>query len=150
VRAGRYETQFSNQKEVLKMKKVLSGMVILGLMSSASAMAAGSDELWEMTTKMSMRGMDMPAMTHNSCLPKGGAYKPEKSRQQENCEMTDIKVSGNKTTWKMHCSGKDAMDGSGEVIRSADKMNGTMKLSMKNGEMTQVISGKRIGSCQAK
>ena len=132
------------------MKKVLAGIVILGLMSSASAMAAGSDELWEITTKMSMQGMDMPAMTQNSCLAKGGAYKPEKSRQQENCEITDIKVSGNKTTWKMHCSGKDAVDGNGEVTRSADKMNRMMKLSMKHGEMVQVISGKRIGTCQAK
>lgn len=69
-------------------------MVILGLMSSASAMAAGSGELWEITTKMSMRSMDMPAMTQNSCLPKGGAYTPEKSRQQENCDITDIKMSG--------------------------------------------------------
>lgn len=132
------------------MKKVLAGIVILGLMNSASVMAEGSDELWEITTKMSMQGMDMPAMTQSSCLAKGGAYKPEKSRQQENCEITNVKVSGNKTTWKMHCSGKDAMDGSGEVTRSADKLHGMMKLSMENGEMAQVISGKRIGTCQAK
>lgn len=132
------------------MKKLLSVMAILGLMSSASVLAAASDEMWEMTTKMDMPGIAMPGMTQTTCLPKGGAYKPEKSQQQQNCEMTDLKVSGNKTSWKMHCSGKDAMDGSGEVTRTADTMNGTMKMSMKNGEMTQVISGKRVGTCQAK
>lgn len=132
------------------MKKVLAGIAILSLMGSASAIAAGSDELWEMTTKMDMPGMSMPAMTHTSCLPKGGAYKPEKDQQQKNCVMTDLKVSGNKTNWKMHCSGKDAMDGSGEVTRTADTMKGTMKMAMQNMQMTQVITGKRVGTCQAK
>jgi hypothetical protein len=131
------------------MEKTLSAMAIIGLLGAASATAASGGELWEITTKMSMLGMDMPGMTQNSCQPKGGAYKPEKSRQRENCEITDMKVSGNKTTWKMHCPGKDAVDGSGEVIRGTDKLNGTMKLSMKNGEMTETILGKRIGTCQA-
>lgn len=132
------------------MKTLIVGVALLGVMSSASVMAAGSDELWEMSTKMDMPGMDMPMMTQTSCLPKGGAYKPYKSQQQKNCEMTDIKVSGNKTSWKMHCSGKDAMDGSGEVTRSADTMAGTLKMSMNNVQMTQIISGKRVGTCQAK
>lgn len=122
-------------------------MGMLGLMSSACAMAAGSGDLWEITTKMSMQGMDMPAMTQQSCMSQG-TYKPEKSRQRENCEISDVKASGNKTTWKMECPGKDAVHGAGEVTRSADRLNGTMKLSMRNGEMTQVISGRRIGACQ--
>jgi hypothetical protein len=132
------------------MNKSLSGMALLGLMISAPVMAAGSDELWEMTVKMDTPGMSMPAMTHNSCLPKGAAYKPEKDQQQKNCEVTDLKVSGTKTSWKMHCTGKDAMDGSGEVTRTADTINGSMKMSMQDMQMTQVISGKRIGTCQAK
>jgi hypothetical protein len=132
------------------MKKLLAGMALLGVMNSVSVWAAGSDELWEMTTKMDMQGMAMPATTQTSCLPKGGAYQPEKSPQQKNCEMTDIKVSGNTTRWKMHCSGKDAMDGSGEVIRTADTMHGTMKMAMQGMQMTQSISGKRVGACQAK
>jgi hypothetical protein len=132
------------------MKKLLSGMAIFGLMSSAPAMAAGSDESWEMTNKMDMPGMEMPGMTQTVCLPKGAAYQPVKEPQQKNCEITDLKVSGNKTSWKMHCSGKDAMEGSGEVTRSADNMHGTMKMSMQNMQMTQIISGKRVGTCQAK
>jgi hypothetical protein len=130
-------------------KKLPSGFAILGLLGSASVMAAGSDELWELTTKMDMPGMSMPSVTHTSCLPKGAAYKPDRNQQQKNCEMTDIKVSGNKTSWKIHCSGKDAMDGVGEMTRTADTMKGTMKMSMMNGQMTQVISGKRVGTCQA-
>ena len=132
------------------MKALLSGVILLAAVCSASAWAAGSDELWEMTTKMDMPGMAMPAMTATVCLPKGGAYKPGKVPHQKNCEMSDLKVSGNKTSWKMHCSGRDAMDGSGEVTRTANSMKGMMKLSSKDVQMTQDISGKRVGTCQAK
>lgn len=132
------------------MKELLSGMVLLAVMNSTSALAAGSDELWKMTTKMDMPGMPMPEVTQTVCLPKGAGYKPGKVPHQKHCEMTDLKVSGDKTSWKMHCSGRDAMEGSGEVTRSADTMNGSMKLSSKDIQMTQVISGKRVGACQAK
>ena len=132
------------------MRGLLSGMVLLAAMSSTSALAAGSDELWEMTTKMDMPGMPMPAVTQTVCLRKGESYKPGKVPHQKNCEMTGLKVSGNKTTWKMHCSGRDAMDGSGEVTRTEKTMKGSMKLSSKDIQMTQTISGKRIGACQAK
>jgi len=55
------------------MKKILSGMVALGLLGSFQAMAAGSDELWAVTSKMDMQGMpmDMPGQTSNVCLKKG-------------------------------------------------------------------------------
>jgi len=132
------------------MKKILSGMVLWAAASATSAMAAGSDELWEMTTKVDMTGMSMPAMTEKVCLPKETGYKPGKVPHQKNCEMTDHKVSGDTTSWKMHCSGKDAMDGSGEVIRRGNTLKGTMKMSSRGIQMTQVISGKRVGTCQAK
>ena len=132
------------------MKALSSGIILLAAVSTASAWAAGSDELWEMTTKMDMPGMPMPAMTETVCLPKGGAYKPGKVPHQKNCEMSDLKVSGNKTSWKVHCPGRDAMDGSGEVTRTANSMKGMMKLSSKEIQMTQDISGKRVGTCQAK
>ena len=132
------------------MKKLFLGMVMSGVVISASVWAAGSDELWEMKTKMDMPGMAMPEMAHTVCLPKGGAYKPEKSPQEKNCEMSDMKVSGSKTSWKMKCTGKDAMEARGEVTRTADSMNGTIKMSMKDMQMTQNISGKRVGTCQEK
>ena len=132
------------------MKKILFGVTLLGAMSPAFVWATGSDELWEMTTKMDMPGMAMPGMTHTFCLPKGGAYKPDKNPQEKNCEMTDVNVSGNTTKWKMRCTGKDAMEGSGEMTRTADTMRGTTKMAMKGMKMTQVMSGKRVGACQAK
>ena len=129
------------------MKNLFFCMLALGLMSSASVLAAGNDELWEMTTKMDMMGMSMPGATQKTCMKKESGYQPGKSEQNKNCEMVDVKVSGNTTKWKMHCTGENAMEGSGEMTRTADTMNGTVKMSMKRGEMVQVISGKRVGTC---
>jgi len=132
------------------MRKLLAGMLFLAVAYPASVWAAGSDELWEMSTKTDMPGMPMPEVTQKVCLVGGEAYKPGKVPHQKNCKMTDIVVSGDKTTWKIHCPGREAMNGSGEVTRTANTMKGTMKLSSKNIQMTQVFSGKRIGICQAK
>lgn len=132
------------------MKTLLFGMTLLVAASPASAWAAGSDELWEMTTRADMPGMPMPAVTETVCLAKGAGYKPGKVPHQRNCEVTDLKVSGSKTSWKVHCSGRDPLQGSGEVTRTANTMKGTVKLSSREIQMTQDISGKRVGNCQAK
>ncbi len=132
------------------MKKLLLGMALLSVMISASVWAADSDELWEIKTRMNL-GMKVQAVTNKVCLPKGEAYMPEKSPQDKNCEITDVKVTGNKTTtWKMHCSGEDATDTVGEVTRTKDAIKGTMQTTMKDGNLKQIISGKLVGVCQAK
>lgn len=134
------------------MKELLSGMVLLAMVSSASVWAEGSDELWEVKAKMDMGisipGMQMPAVTNTVCLAKGGEYKPEKFLQEKNCEMTDLKVNGNKTSWKVRCSGQVDMEAQGEVIRNADTLSGVVYVTTNGMQMTQNISGKRIGTCQ--
>jgi Protein of unknown function (DUF3617) len=123
------------------------------LFCCASALAAGDDESWEISSKMDMPGMAMPASKHTSCLPKGGAYKPDSGPKDKNCQMTDVKVSGNTTSWKMQCGGKEPMTGSGDMTRTADTMNGTFKMNMmaqgQSMQMTQVMSGRRVGNCDA-
>ena len=132
------------------MKELLSGMLLLTVTASASVWAAGSGELWEITTMTDMPGMPMPAVKQTVCLPKGAGYKPGKVPHQKRCEVTDLKMSGNKTSWKVHCPGRDPMKGSGEVTRTTNTLKGTVKLSSKEIQMTQAISGKRVGTCQAK
>ena len=133
------------------MKKLLLGMVLLGAVISASAWAKDSDELWEVEAKMDMGisipGMAMPTVTNTACLSKG-EYKPEKFLQEKNCEMTDLKVVSNKTSWKVRCSGQVDMEAEGEVIRNADTLSGVVYVTTNGMQMTQIISGKRIGTCQ--
>ena len=130
----------------------LLGMVLLVVMNLTSVWAADSDELWEVQTRVDMGitlpGLAMPAVTQTVCLGQGGAYKPEKFLQEKNCEMTDLKVAGNKTSWKVRCTGENAMEAQGEVIRNEDTMSGKVYMSMNGMKTNQIISGKRIGTCQ--
>ncbi len=117
---------------------------------SATCVAAGKDELWEITNKMEMEGMPfaMPAQTSKVCIPKGQEKDPNKSvPNDENCKMSDVKVSGNKMSWKMKCEGKDAMSGSGEMVYGEGTYSGKMKMHSEDGDMVMAYDGKRIGSC---
>lgn len=124
-------------------------LCMLGLAVASSALAAGSDELWDMTAKMEMPGMPMamPAMKSKTCIPKNGAYAPKQDNQD--CQESDVRVSGNTIRWKMRCTGKEPMEGSGEMTRTADMLKGTIKINSRQGEMTQILDGKRIGTCDA-
>jgi hypothetical protein len=134
------------------MKNLLSGMVLLGLMSSASVWATGSDELWEVSTKMEMPGMPfaMPAQTSKICMQKGHENDPNNAvpkDKNQDCKMSDVKISGKKSSWKMKCEGEHPMTGSGEMTRGDGTYSGKMKTHSKEGDMTMAYDGKRIGTC---
>jgi len=121
----------------------------LGLGMAAGAWAQGGpDELWNMTTRMDMDGMQMPAMSRQVCQKKGrqgAAPAPD-----PNCRTSDVRTVGNKTTWKMTCTGDEPMSGTGEITRTRDSMSGRMQLRGKDGEaMNVVYSGKLAGTCNA-
>ncbi len=115
---------------------------------------AASGETWEVTTKTEMSGMPyaMPDSTATVCAAKGAEKDPRKMvNQQGDCTMTDIKTSGNKTTWKMSCDNDgQTMTGTGEVVYSTDSYQGVTRLSgTEDGEkmdMTASYRGKRIGT----
>lgn len=134
------------------MKKILSVIVLLGLINSAFVWAAGSDELWEVSTKMEMAGMPfaMPGQTSKVCMQKGHEKDPNNAvpkNKDQDCKMSESKVSGNKSSWKMKCEGKNPMTGSGEMTYGDGKYSGKMKMHSKDGDMTMAYDGKRIGSC---
>jgi len=118
-----------------------------------AAFGQGTDELWEITTKMEMAGMpSMPAQTTKTCKSKGDRNPDfDKTDNQSDCRTTEVKTAGAKTTWKMVCTKPDPMTGTGEMTHTSDKFDGTVKMSGKmQGEpfnMTQVMSGKKVGSC---
>jgi hypothetical protein len=135
------------------MKQAAWGILALAGLSGA-AFAAGTDELWDMTMKMEMPGMNMkmPEMKHQFCQPKGNAFKPDSMpKQDKKCEMLDLKVSGNTTSWKVRCNGPEKMEGSGTMTRTADTLQGTTKMSMQSQgqtmQMNQSMTGKRVGTC---
>ena len=137
------------------MNKSLFSMTIWALLSAMPILAAGSDGLWEVSSKMEIAGMPfaMPSRASQICIPKGQETDPNhavRKSKEQNCTMSDVKVNGSKSTWKMRCDGKDPMTGEGEMMRGNGTYSGKTVLHAKRGDMTMVYEGRRIGACQAK
>jgi hypothetical protein len=114
---------------------------------------AAPGEYWEITTKMDMPGMPMamPATTVKVCIPKGAERDP-KYTAGKGCVISDLKTSGNKTSWSMRCDQEgQIMTGTGEMTGTPDNSQGKMHLvgSGKQAfEMNQTYASKRLGgSC---
>ena len=131
----------------------MKNLTIVGLACVASAFSplalSAPGEYWEVTTKMEIPGMPfaMPAQTVKVCIAKGAEKHPPPNKE---CEMTDVRVSGNKTFWKVRCNQNgEIMNGSGEMSGNMDQSEGTMHLSGKSGgqniEMTMKHQSKRLG-----
>ncbi len=123
------------------------------LLVPVAALAQGTDELWQVTTKVEMPGlpMAMPEQTQTVCLQKGRQREEEMVPKDKNCRMTDVRQSGNRTTYTIICEGKDRMTGTGDITSSADSYRGTMRIQgTMDGQpvnMTQTFSGRRTGAC---
>jgi Protein of unknown function (DUF3617) len=120
---------------------------------SASGFAQqGADNLWEVSTTMVMEGMRMPGPPTQVCAKAG--QSDSMMPMQGDCQITDRNTVGNRTTFRVTCTGKDAMSGTGEITTARDSYQGIMRLSAKtDGEttnMTTEYSGKLIGKCTAK
>lgn len=118
--------------------------LVLGFVGTLALAAPG--EYWEMTNKMEMEGMSMPGMTNKVCVAKGSEKDP-RSTADKDCEMYDMKMSGNKSSWKMRCN-KDGenMTGSGEMTSTPDRNEGKMTFNTaKTGTMSITFVNKRVG-----
>ncbi len=132
-------------KKLLVICSALSGILV-----SVSAFS-DTGELWEITNKMDMpgAGFSMPETTSKVCLPKG-AEKDPKQTASKDCEVTDMKSSGNKSSWKAKCTDHgNVMIGVGEITNEKDGYHGTMHITGKADgqpmDMTQTFRGKRLG-----
>lgn len=115
--------------------------------------------MWEITTQMDMPGMPykMPPMTFKHCvtpemLAKDHGLGEQKSPPGTHCERTQMKLSGNQAEWGLRCTGKSNMSGHGTMTwDSANSYHGVTHMTMDmNGHttnMTQVMSGRRVGDC---
>jgi hypothetical protein len=137
-------------------KRALALITLCGASLFATA-AEDTGELWEVTMKMEMAGMPMamPARTNKVCQAKD---KPQEEQampaDDKDCKMTDMKRSGNKSSFTVVCSGKNKFTGKGEFERSADRYSGKMHMTgTMDGEsmdMTQTFSGRKVGTCTYK
>jgi hypothetical protein len=143
------------------LRRIALAVTIVGVFFWGTFAFAGADlheGLWEITTKMEMKGMPMkmPARKHTQCLTKENMLKamvPRDQAQEEECKITDQKISGNTVKWVMKCSGREAMEVTGKTTYHGDTFEGNITMisnDPEEGKMEMInhISGRRIGECK--
>ena len=139
------------------MKKRWIACITFAAGAFSSAAFAVPGEYWEITSKTEMPGMPfaIPPTMIKACIPKGGEKDPRQTAPNKDCQMADIKTSGNKVTWKVSCNQNGTvMNGSGEITSSPDNFDGNTQITGNAGgmamNMSMVYHGKRVGgSCEA-
>jgi hypothetical protein len=108
---------------------------------------------WEVTMQSQMPNMpvQMPEMKTTQCVTEAQLKDPESAvptaSRNSSCKVSDYKTVGNTVSWKVACSGQQAMTGTGEMTFSGDTYTGLMTTKMSQGEMTIKMNGKRLGDC---
>ncbi len=121
---------------------------LLGLLLlAAPAAAAEKGAWWELTSEMEMAGMPfaMPATTFKTCMPEADWKRPPEGKQDKNCTVKDVKVSGNTMRWRVSCTGEEPMEGDGEMTRTGDSLTSRTHIKSRQGEMNVKMRGKRVG-----
>lgn len=144
------------------MKKVIL-LAAAGALMSANAFAQVKEMpggLWEIKHKVEMPGMppEMAAKMGNrvttQCVKPGekkwNDQRDPNEKGERRCEQTDMKVSGNTTSWKMQC--KDGTTGEGSVTHNGkDAYTMNMTMNSQRGSMKMQAEGKKIAdSCEKK
>ena len=129
---------------------ILIAFLVLFFVRIASAGMEMKDGLWEITSKMEMPGMpmQMPAVKHTQCLTSKDNV-PQNKEHNQDCKIKNTDVQGNTVTWEMHCvSEGKPMKSIGKITYKGDTFEGETKMEMDGMNMTQHMSGRRIGNCK--
>ena len=141
------------------MKLIRAAIVALSLVALAPVHAGAQHPMrpgrWEIAMQMEMPNMpmQMPPMKMTQCVTAKQLEAPERTRpagpnqKPNDCKVSDYKTSGNTVTWKIACTGQQAMTGTGEMRFDGDTYEGFMKMAMEQQQMTMKYSGKRLGDC---
>jgi len=135
-------------------RTTLALLAVLALPAPARAdePAPMQDGLWELSMKMDIPGLpfQLPAQTVNHCYTKKELQESAGvPKQSDDCKVTESKKTGNKVTWKVVCTGKNAGTGSGEMtFKSATAYEGSMSVENKGRVTTTRYEGKRLGDCK--
>lgn len=135
----------------------LPALALVALALSAPTAAAQNPMRpgqWEITMQMEMPGMpmQMPPQKTTQCVTAAQLKEPNSGvpagpANPNSCKVSDYKTTSNSVSWKMACTGPQAMTGSGEIKFDGDTYTGVMKMTTEGREMTMKYSGKRLGDC---
>jgi hypothetical protein len=140
------------------------GMVTLTLMAQSPTQSPMRPGNWEITTQMQIPDVpvQMPETRITQCvtpedlkdpaaaLPNALQQGRGRGRGRGNadaCKVSDYAVSGSTVTWKLTCTGDQAMNGTAEMVFAGDSYTGMMKMAMQEGAVAIRLTGKRTGDC---
>jgi hypothetical protein len=114
------------------------------------AHAANDGQLWDMTVQMNVPGMPagmMQPRTQQVCQSKD-FRSAHQSDGKSRCTITNLKETPARVTYDIRCEGKEPMTGKAEFnfAQGRQKVDGTMAMSSKDGEMTMKMSGRNLGT----
>lgn len=122
---------------------------LAGLLCAAThaqaADAPPAGEKWQVTASVEAMGMKMPGQTSTVCTTHAHDAPPIEKR--DNCETYDVQRSGNTMSFKMRCTGREAMEGSGSITFSGDSYHGAMQASAGGHSMNMTWDGTKLGAC---
>jgi len=136
-----------------------TGITILTFSSSVFALDM-KDGMWEITTKIEMKGMpEMPGsqeFKHTMCMTKENAIPKgqENPQMDERCKILKQNISGNTINYAMECKEeKTSILTEGKITYSKNVFNGESSTTINDpnqGKMqiNNKMTGKRIGDCQ--
>lgn len=141
----------------------MRGWLILALVlsSGGTAQAAGmmiQPGLWQIHDKLVMKGARYapPARTMKKCITAREAknfWHDLRNNADRNCRFTDVKIVGNRASWRMQCTGVGgSMHGRAvAVIDNPTHYHGTSDMTSTSAGTTMNIHvetrGHRLGPC---
>ncbi len=139
------------------MKARFSSIALLTLALSWTALAQQSPMRpgnWEVIMKMSMPGMEMPPMKQAQCITQEMLKDPQSAipkgpgQGENDCKMSDYKMSGSTVSYKMICTKPQPMTMVGEMKYSGtDAYVGTVQMDMSGQKVSMSMDAKRLGDC---
>jgi len=131
--------------------------VLLSILFAGSARAEFKEGLWEITTKLELKGMpglpgSMPPVTFRQCITKNDAI-PKNTDKNYDCKTINQKVTGNTVSYLVECKGREGtMRTNGTATYAANSMTGSSTTVIKTQgqpemQMTSKITGKYVGPC---
>ncbi len=109
--------------------------------------APDSGDRYRVTMKMQMAGMSMPTRPTEVCTARAQPVSEQAIPKEKDCDVQDFRVEGSKASYRLVCTGKNAMTGDGEMETLPDGYRGSMKVQAQGQQMTMSYEGKRIGTC---
>lgn len=115
--------------------------------SVAAAAASDSGDRYRVTSTMRMAGMSMPGTTTEVCTARAQPVSEQSIPKEKDCAVQNFRVQGNKASYRIVCTGKNAMTGDGEMETLADGYRGSINAQVEGQQISMSYQGKRIGGC---